>query len=267
MAYKSSIGHLLLIGGSAGMPGAILMAAKAAVQSGIGLTTVALPADIQPFVAPQLPEAIWEGIPCALEGSFDIDLMRRVHLNVDTFQAIVAGPGMVRDKQNLFIICRIIREVPLPLILDASALSSDCLNAFISRPKSFPKVIITPHMGEYLRVRGGKAEVYDPEDFLEFCHKFNIITLLKGSITRISDGQQLIEAPVAGPVLARGGAGDILAGMIGSLVAMDPENPLNALLKAVTWHGAAADVMAREFGQTAVRSTQLLDFLHSSLRN
>lgn len=266
MSYKHQVGHVLLVGGSAAMPGAILMAAKAAVQAGVGLATVALPADIHPFVAPHVPEVMWEPTPCSLEGSFDLDILRRLYLNLSSYQAIVVGPGMLRDRQNIFIICRLIREIALPIVLDASALSSDCLNALIGRPLNFPKVILTPHIGEYMRIRGAKFENYDPEDFMHFCEKYNVITLLKGPISRISDGQLLLEAPVGGPVLARGGTGDILAGMIGALLAMQPDQPLRALLNAVTWHGAAADQLARHYGQQAVRSTQLIDFLHSSLR-
>ena len=90
--------------------------------------------------------------------------------------------------------------------------------------------------------------------------------VLKGPVTRVSDGETTYHSLFGGPVLARGGRGDLLAGLIGGLLAQTPTDPLLAASRGVVWHGRAADLLARTYGQTAVTTTQLLDFLPTALR-
>ncbi len=90
--------------------------------------------------------------------------------------------------------------------------------------------------------------------------------MLKGPVTRLCEGGAVYHSFFGGPVLARGGSGDLLAGLIGGLLAQTPQAPLLAASRGVVWHGIAADLLARAHGQTAVATTQLLDFLSVALR-
>ena len=90
--------------------------------------------------------------------------------------------------------------------------------------------------------------------------------ILKGPVTRICDGAAIYHSFFGGPVLARGGSGDLLAGLTGGLLAQTPTRPLLAAARGAVWHGIAADLLARAHGQTAVQTTQLLDFLAAALR-
>ena len=92
------------------------------------------------------------------------------------------------------------------------------------------------------------------------------IVARKGPVTRVSDGTAVYHSFYGGPVLARGGSGDLLAGLVGGLLAQTPGDPLLAVCRGVVWHGLAADHLARAHGQTAVQTTQLLDFLPAALR-
>ena len=92
------------------------------------------------------------------------------------------------------------------------------------------------------------------------------IVLLKGPVTRVTDGTVVYHSFFGGPVLARGGSGDLLAGLVGGLLAQSPTEPLLAAARGVVWQGMAADLLARAHGQTPVCVTQLLDFLASALR-
>ena len=125
--------------------------------------------------------------------------------------------------------------------------------------------ILTPHAGEFARLSEAKLP--------------NATLVLKGPVTRIESRAGLRPAPegrsetcptyhsfFGGPVLARGGSGDLLAGLIGGLLAQMPVDPLLAAARGVVWHGLAADALARAHGQTAVQTTQLLDFLDVALR-
>jgi hydroxyethylthiazole kinase-like uncharacterized protein yjeF len=266
MSDKRSYGHCLILGGSSRMPGAVIMASLGALHAGAGLVTTLSPANIATHVAGAVPEAMWRPLPLTPDGGIDVEAVRHVSSLAPKAQAILIGPGMMLDRSTVYSVCRIIRETPLSLVLDASALTQDVVGAVMGRPSTAGPVILTPHRGEFARILGMKEDPQDDEVLLSFTRKYRVITVLKGSPTLICDGEKLIHAPVGGPVLARGGAGDVLAGMIVTLLAQDPQDPFGAVLKAVAWHGAAADQLARDSGAVAVRTTQLLDYLAPSLR-
>jgi ADP-dependent NAD(P)H-hydrate dehydratase / NAD(P)H-hydrate epimerase len=90
--------------------------------------------------------------------------------------------------------------------------------------------------------------------------------VLKGPVTQISSCQEIYHSLFGGPMLARGGSGDLLAGMIGAQLARTPDDILGATCRGVVWHGLAADALGRKLGSTAVRTTQLLDFLPGVLK-
>ena len=151
-------------------------------------------------------------------------------------------------------------------MVDASALVPEIVETVVGRPASSGPVILTPHLGEFSRLSGLAPQAVTFDRLIEYSRKYRVTTVLKGNPTRISDGECCYIAPVGGPVLARGGAGDILAGMVTTLLAQSPEDPLSSAVNAVCWHGAAADLLARERGATAVRTTDLLGFLSDALR-
>ena len=105
------------------------------------------------------------------------------------------------------------------------------------------------------------------EAFRNYCERHHTCGILKGPVSTISDGRSIEYSTGGGPVLARGGTGDILAGMVAGLLAQNPEQPMEALRDALTWHAAAADALARAHGHHAVRTTQLLDYLDVALRD
>jgi NAD(P)H-hydrate epimerase len=264
---KRTYGHCLILAGSARMPGAAVLATRGALQAGAGLVTTLTPANVATHLASAIPEAMWRPLPLTPDGGLDIEAVRNVSSLAAKAQAILIGPGMMLDRSTVYSICRIIRETPLAIVLDASALTQDVVAAVMGRPLTSGPVVITPHRGEYARILGMKEDPGDNKGLLAFTKKYRVITVLKGSPTIICDGQRLVHAPVGGPVLARGGAGDILAGMILTLLAQDTSDPFSAALKAVSWHGAAADSLARSSGSVAVRTTDLLDHLAPSLRS
>ena len=119
--------------------------------------------------------------------------------------------------------------------------------------------ILTPHAGELARISKG-------EDLLALCRSIPAVVIAKAAVTRISSGGPLYHCLHGGPVLSRGGSGDILAGLAGGLLAQTPAEPLLAACRAAMWHAVAADGLARAHGQTAVNILQLLDFLVPALR-
>lgn len=184
--------------------------------------------------------------------------------------ALVIGPGMDAGDWNVRdLIFRLIAHANAPVVIDASALIPEAVRAVDERPEGAPPVLFTPHLGEFARLVGDK--VFQPGCDLDaairdFANAHRAIVLLKGPVTRVSDGKRVLCGSFGGPVLGRGGSGDILSGILGALVAKRNANALESAALAALWHGAAAEHLARARGQTAVRTTEILDHLSPSLR-
>jgi NAD(P)H-hydrate epimerase len=134
-------------------------------------------------------------------------------------------------------------------VLDADALQVDIVGAGLAAR------VLTPHAGEWVRVAGSVPE--------------SAVVVFKGPVTRIQGGGTggpVYFSLAGGPVLARGGSGDLLAGLIGGLLAQAPADPMLAAARGTLWHGLAADALARAHGQTSVMTTQVLDYLAPVLR-
>lgn len=265
---KRSYGHVFILGGSRAMPGAVAMAALAAVRAGAGLVTAMVPQVISNRLAPLVPEAMWLPLPCNNDGFLaSDDCIKIIRRNADRATAMVMGPGMDADRETRGLLARLVREYSIPLVLDASALQHEVAVAAAGRPQGTAPVVFTPHLGEFARLLGETSVDYDRKAFMEFCERFRGVTLLKGPVTRVSNGERVLCSLPGGPVLARGGSGDLLAGMIGALVARPGADVMEAVCRAVTWHGLAAEALARAQGQQAVRTTDLLDHLSTTLRS
>jgi NAD(P)H-hydrate epimerase len=264
---KRSYGHVLVVAGSSRLPGAAVMATKGALQAGAGLVTTFTPGRLFHYLIGSAPEAMWAQLPLKTDGTLDPEAVRVVSQFTDKASGLLIGPGLMMDRSSSFTICRIVRENPLPLVLDASALTQDVMAAVLGRPLNAGPVVLTPHRGEYARILGLKEDPHDAAGFMAFCRKYRAITVLKGHPTLVCDGERIISVPTGGPVLARGGSGDILAGMLLTQLAQNPERPLEAVLATVSWHGTAGDSLARQCGSIAVKTTDLLPHLSRALRS
>ncbi len=264
---KRSYGHLFILGGSRSMPGAILMAVRAALKSGVGLLTAFVPESVAAQFAAVAPEAMWVPWPETPEGGLALEGFHLLEKKISRATAILVGPGMGPEKETRTLIDRVVKEILLPIVLDADALQPEIVNSAASRPSSAGSVVLTPHMGEFNRISESGKTDFDESELIKFCRKNQAITILKGSFTRICDGSRIMVSPFGGPLLARGGSGDILSGLVGSRVAPPLTNPFKAACQAVAWHGLAADALAREEGPTAVTTTDVLPYLSAVLRN
>lgn len=250
---KRSFGHVFLLGGSRSFPGAILMATLAALRSGAGLVTAFVPESLAPAFAARAPEAMWVGCPETPDGGLALEGYGLLLHRLSRANAFVLGPGLGREPETLALVETLVKEAELPLVLDA-----DALQPSLVRIGNAPR-ILTPHAGEYLRVSGG-------EEADQFSRNHKATVVLKGPVTRIAHRGVNYHSFCGGPVLARGGSGDILAGLIGGLLAHNPADLLGAAARGVLWQGLAADALARKRGQIAVQSTDLLDHLSEALR-
>jgi hydroxyethylthiazole kinase-like uncharacterized protein yjeF len=250
---KRTFGHILLVGGSRSYPGAIMLATRAALRSGAGLVTAFVPASLAPEYAAAHPEAMWVGCPETAKGGLAAGTLELVRERLSRASALLIGPGLSAEPEVLQTIQEIVRNTNIPLVLDADALRGEVVELVRDRP-----FIGTPHAGEFQRIA--------PKLFTD--GKFTAphgVLVLKGPLTRVTDGKTIYHSPFGGPVLARGGSGDVLAGLIGGLLAQQPADPLLAAMRGVVWHGRAADLLARARGQVAVEISEILEQLGPGL--
>jgi ADP-dependent NAD(P)H-hydrate dehydratase / NAD(P)H-hydrate epimerase len=251
---KRTYGHLFVIGGSRSYPGAVLMSVMAALKAGVGLVTAFVPETLAATFAARVPEAMWVGWPETPEGGLALEGAHMLRERIGRATALLIGPGLTREAETLALATDLVKNASVPLVLDADALQPE-----IVRVGKMARVL-TPHAGEFARIAGGQG--------LRAFAEANpgSVTALKGPTTEIAAGDTVYHSFFGGPVLARGGSGDLLAGMIGGLLAQTPSDALGASVRGTVWHGLAADALACARGQVSVRTTELLEFLTKTLR-
>lgn len=250
---KRSYGHVFVLAGSRNYPGAAMMTVQAALRAGAGLVTAFVPETVAAAFAAEVPEAIWVGWSETERGGLALEGEHLLRERIDRADALVVGPGMGREAETLALVKGVVGNVEVPVVLDADALQPEIVRAAKGR------LVVTPHAGEFERIAGEKG-------LKAFSGETGAVVVLKGPVTRIASDATVYHSFFGGPVLARGGSGDLLAGMIGTMLAQNPKDAALAAARGVVWHGLAAEALARRRGQVAVRTTELLDELGTVLR-
>ena len=256
---KGTFGTLLAVVGSYGMAGAAIMCGKAAQRSGAGLVNIALPKSIYPIVAGKLIEAVFTPLAEKNGISSAEDCNKLVSL-ANKSNAVVLGCGMGHNEDTEKIVCEILTNCKKPIILDADGINSIVPHIHLLKKAKAP-VILTPHPGEMARLLGCTvAEVQQnrAEIALNFAKEHNVSLVLKGANTLISDGNILLVNRTGNAGMARGGSGDVLAGMIGSLAAQGI-NPFRAAVCGVYAHGLAGDRTAKRLSETTMLPTDMIE--------
>jgi len=225
-AHKWSAGAVLILGGSAGLIGAAVLAGRAALNFGAGAVYVATPrVDLVQQIAPELPSLSLDDVP---------DRLKR-------FDVVVAGPGLAEEDAGAV---RPLLESAARVVLDAGGLTPATLQA--ARAAN-AEVVVTPHDAEFIRVAGVGAGIYAVRSFAS---REGITVLRKGNPTMVSDGGLPVLVTSGGPELASIGTGDVLAGMIAALWARGLGS-MDASVSAAYWHGRAAAELAEHATVTA----------------
>lgn len=264
---KREFGHLFIVGGSAYMPGALLMTVQAAVRSGVGLVTAFAPASVAAALSAQVPEAMWIPWPETSNGTMSPRALPLLMDRINQASALLVGPGLGFDRNTELLTQEVAAKVEIPVIFDADGLRPRVIELAQKRKPHFGDVVITPHMGEFMRVARISEPDYNAETLLSFSSIYRMITVLKGANTRICDGKTILYNTTGGPVLSRGGSGDLLSGLIGGMMAQSKGDVPTAVARGVMLHGLAAQRLARDKGQMMVKTTQMLDYLPDVMRS
>jgi len=242
-SHKWSVGAVYVVGGSQGMTGAVMLAARAALRAGAGMVVAGLPGDAAARASGG--EVITRPLPATSSGALDEDAAKEVLDGLDRFRALVVGPGLGRTAATVAAVRRLVAEAHVPLVLDAdglNALDGD-VGLLAARPAA---TIVTPHAGEYARLAGEAVGEDRVAAARRLAERAGAVVLLKGSRTVVADptGRAAVNA-TGGPWLATAGTGDVLSGIVGALACMGL--PAFRAATAGAWlHGRAADASGHE---------------------
>ena len=256
-SHKGDYGRILLLCGSRGYTGAAALATMGALRSGAGLVYLGVPESIYAIEAVKLTEPIVFPLP-EEEGKFSFRAIREVMKLLPKMDAVLIGPGMGLSEGVTDLLRAVLQEFTGPVVVDADGINALSRHMDILRERHYP-TILTPHVGEFRRI-GGEASAGREEAAMAFAKENGCILCLKGHGTIITDGVKSYFNPTGNPGMAVGGSGDVLAGMVASLVGQGID-PLDATACAAYLHGRAGDLCAEEMGQYGMLPSDLLEVL------
>ena len=276
LGHKGTYGTVLGVGGSRGMAGAAALAGRAALVSGAGLVRLAVPDRILETVAGYSPE--YTTIPCSADtaGRLSMDALQPLLAHAENCTALFLGPGLGRSDDLDQLVPLLLQKISKPVVVDADAINALASHfavrtqAGLGRNLGCQRIVLTPHAGEFARLRN---EPTPPEEFsdkrqsaaLDFARRFDVLLVLKGHETIITDGQQLTLNTTGNPGMATGGSGDVLTGMITALIAQKFSPIFEAVRLAVYLHGLAGDFAAERLGEESVTATAILETIPNAL--
>jgi hydroxyethylthiazole kinase-like uncharacterized protein yjeF len=266
--HKGNYGHLFILSGSLGKTGASVMAGKAALKMGAGLVTIGTPQSCLPIVARAMAELMTEPLPETPKKTFSADALERSLELLQDKDALLLGPGISTHPSTAEFVKTLLPRIKVPVVLDA-----DALNILADEPdilKSFKKIaIVTPHPGEFARLLSlSTKEVVERKLELgpKFAQEYGVYLVLKGYRTLVCtpDGKTYIN-PTGNPGMATAGSGDVLSGMIASMIIQE-KDPLLATLAAVFVHGLSGDIGAQRIGEKALTASKLITYLPAAIK-
>lgn len=255
--HKGDYGRVLMIAGAEGFTGAPSLAAKAALRTGSGLIFTGVPRCVYPIVASKLDAPMV--FPLAdLDGKLAMEALPAILEKLERADACLLGPGLGRSEDLDRLIPEIIRHCRCPLVLDADGINAVAGHIDVLRGAACP-IVLTPHEGEFRRLTR-EPETDRISGAQALARQTGCVVLRKGHETVITDGGKIYVNRTGNAGMATGGSGDVLAGILVSLLGQKVP-PLQAAAAAAWLHGTAGDLTAADLGQYAMGPNDLLDRL------
>jgi len=272
-ANKGNFGHVLIVGGSLGKSGAPAMASLAALRSGAGLVTAAVPAPVLNLVAAIAPELMTFPLTSSSGGCVSAENLAPEMLSALTAKKTVMaiGPGLGQSADTVKFVSGLLSAIKIPTVIDA-----DALNILAAKPVLLAKLakgrmlVLTPHPGEMARLAGitvAEVQANRLEVARGFVQRTGVTLVLKGARTLIAHPDGRVAVNTSGnPGMAKGGSGDLLTGLIAGLMAQYPAEAQRAVEAAVYLHGLAADLAVRLADEHTLLATDSICQLAKAFR-
>ena len=265
--HKGTFGKVIVIGGSIGMSGAVSLASVSALRTGSGLVTAAIPRAIQNVVAGYEPCVMTIGLKDDPEAGLSEVSEETIVSLIEGRDALAIGPGLGKGSAAARLVESLLRLAKCPLVVDADGLNLAAEACLFSRERQCP-CVITPHPGEFARLTGRSIldiEKHREEIAQEFAEAHSLVVALKGPGTIVTDGDRLFRNTTGNSGMGTGGSGDVLTGVVVSLLGQQlPAFEATAL--AVHAHGLAGDVAAEQFTERGMIASDLLKCLPEAWR-
>ena len=263
-AHKGDFGKVLLLCGSKGLAGAAMLAAKAALRTGSGLVYLGVPESIYPVCAGSCASAVVFPLACDEDGKFSLSSFQELEKRLSGMDAVLFGCGVGQSEELWLLLKWLFLNCRVPLVLDADGINLLAQILFVRRVTNGPVTLPPPSV--YFRRLGGPPPPHDRVgEAMRFALDTGTILLLKGHRTIITDGQNVYRNTTGNPGMATGGSGDVLSGVIVSLLGQHVM-PLEAAAAGAWLHGAAGDLAAREIGEYGMIPEDIIERLPRLLR-
>ncbi len=264
-AHKGSFGYDVIVGGSVGMAGAVILASRGCLRAGAGVVRTAVPQRIYTAVASQMTCPLVFPLPDTRDGSFHPDAGERIRSMASESDAAGIGPGIGTQDETVYLVRTLLRSFSIPTVVDADGLNIISKDVSLLDEVEAP-LVLTPHPGEFSRLTTHSIpEIQKNREAMaaEFAEKHGLVTVLKGRHTVVSSGNRTWVNTTGNPGMATGGSGDVLTGVILSLLGQSYD-PYDAARLGVFLHGHAGDLAAGTHGTDGLIASDLTEFLPES---
>lgn len=262
-AHKGNFGKILLLCGSVGFTGAAALAARAALRTGSGLIYLGVPDTVYPILAGKLDEPMVFPLPSDGCGRLSSLAAPEILWRLKGCDACLIGPGLGRGDDICQIVEAVLGSFTGPVVLDADGLNAVDGHIDVLRGAGCP-LVLTPHEGEFARL-GGDLSLGREAAAAKMARDTGAVVLLKGHRTLITDGERMYRNTTGNPGMATGGSGDVLSGILTSLLGQGVA-PLKAAAAAAWIHGAAGDRCAEALGEYGLTPGDMIEAIPRLLK-
>lgn len=274
-SYKNNYGHVLVIAGSYNMPGAAVLCANSAITAGAGLVTIAFPESACPVISKNIKPEIMLLPLEEKNGTFSKTAQNKILKFIEKrkISSVAIGCGMGKSNSVKNLILSIIKKFDIYVTIDADGLNSFENKKQSSVIKEFKnakaKITVTPHPKEFERISAIKYkedEIYRNKITETFAKNNDIICVLKGHKTVVSDGKKIYVNNTGNAGMATAGSGDVLTGIVSAFVCIENSDLLLKVSTAIYVHGLAGDFAAKEKTQVSMTASDIINNIYKAIK-
>ena len=264
--HQGDFGRVLVVGGSTGYTGAPVLCARGALRSGAGLVSLAVPEAVYPIIAAKCDEAMASPLPAGEDGRLSEEALVPLLGALAGKDAALIGPGLGQNPGLDSLVCQVLSTVNFPMVVDADGINALSRHMDVLDARRDCPTILTPHDGEFARLGGDLSSGDRLGAARTFAQAHGCLLVLKGhrTIVALPNGECFVNT-TGNSGMAKGGSGDVLGGILLSLLGQGM-NPVRAAICAVWLHGRAGDMAAEDKGEYGMLPSDLVEQLPYALR-
>lgn len=263
-SHKGDYGRIAILGGSSGMAGSVYMASLSAMRTGAGMAFILAPKSISEILQIKSNEQIIKEIDCH-NFYYSSEIVDQILDTIEGKDTLIIGPGMGKGEDLNKLIGEIITSTDIDMVIDADGLNA--ISKDLSILKSNNKIILTPHLGEFSRLTGLQIDkIKEDEESIarKFAKDNDVVLVLKSDHTIVTDGLKFYKNEIGNPGMATAGVGDVLTGVIASL--MKRLEPFEAAKLGVYIHSLAGDIASEKLGEDSLIATDVIENLSEAIK-